>query len=211
MRAATEPLASGIYTPASSAKDLERLVGAEAWARLPRAVRERFGAAAREAEYVGEGEFRANALGRFFAWIGSFVGRPLPLSTGPARILILVAPSAEGEMWRRLYSFPGRAELVRSIKRAGAGPWLEEGAGPLAMRLAVSEERGALVFDCIDFRLRFCGLDIALPLALTPGRIRVEHHDLGGGRFAFTLEARHPWFGRTFSQRCVMRDSGAFP
>jgi hypothetical protein len=45
-----------------------------------------------------------------------------------------------------------------------------------------------------------------LPTIFTPGRIRVEHHDLGGGRFLFTLDARHPWFGRTFHQRCEMRD-----
>lgn len=51
-------------------------------------------------------------------------------------------------------------------------------------------------------------MEIPLPLELTPGRIRVEHHDYGDGRFAFTLEARHPWFGVTFRQSCELHDVG---
>ena len=87
--------------------------------------------------------------------------------------------------------------------------WLEERAGPLIMRLRVFEEERALVFDCIDFLLRFGPVEAPLPLVLTPGRIRVEHHDYGEGRFAFTLEARHPWFGVTFRQICELHDVGA--
>lgn len=185
-------------------KTLQRLVGAVGWARLPAAVRARF--SGESAEYIGEGWFEASPIGRVFAWLGLALGRPLPLNTGSARVLIQVTPTADGEIWRRAYSFDASSEIVRSAKQAGRGPWLEERAGPLLMRLAVFEERGALVFECIDFYLRFAAFETPLPLLLTPGRIRVEHHDRGGGRFSFTLEARHPWFGITFRQRCEMWD-----
>jgi Domain of unknown function (DUF4166) len=188
------------------AETIERLLGAAAWARLPHAVRQRFSGGAEMREYVGEGEFKASLVGRVFAVLGVALGRPLPLRTGSARVLIQVKRTAVGEVWRRAYGFARGDEIVRSVKQAGGGAWLEERAGPLIMRLSVFEAVGALVFECLDFRLRFAGFEMILPLLLTPGRIRVEHHDHGGGRFAFTLEARHPWFGPTFAQRCEMRD-----
>lgn len=194
--------------PAAPSKNLEALVGAEGWARLPAAVAARFGACA-DAEYAGEGEFHANWAGRAFAALGVLFGRPLPLGVGAARVAISVRQTPRGEVWTRNYDFLGREEVVRSVKHAGRGDWLEERAGPLIMRLAVFEAAGALVFECVDFLLRLGPIEIALPLALTPGRIRVEHHDYGAGRFAFTLEARHPWFGATFRQRCDLHDLGA--
>jgi Domain of unknown function (DUF4166) len=188
------------------AETIERRLGAAAWARLPEAVRQRFSGGAQAREYVGDGEFKASFVGRVFALLGLALGRPLPLRTGSARVLIQVTRSAGGEVWRRAYAFAHGDEIVRSVKQAGNGAWLEERAGPLIMRLRVFEGRGALVFECIDFRLRFAGFEMVLPIWLTPGRIRVEHHDHGGGRFAFTLEALHPWLGVTFAQRCEMRD-----
>jgi hypothetical protein len=189
-------------------KNLEALVGAAGWARLPEAVIARFGGAAMDAEFAGEGRFEANWIGRAFARLGLVFGRPLPAHVGPAQVFIRVTPGAAGEVWTRIYCFAGGDEIVRSIKHAGTGAWLEERAGPLIMRLRVFEEKQALVFDCIDFLLRFGALEVPLPLMLTPGRIRVEHHDYGEGRFAFTLEARHPWFGVTFRQICELHDVG---
>ena len=184
------------------AKNLEALVGAEGWARLPAAVRARFASHVRTADYVGAGTFEATLIGRAFAYLGFLFGRPLPVHTGAANVAIRVRTEARGEVWTRTYEFAGGMEVVSSVKHAGAARWLEERAGPLIMRLSVFEESRVLVFDCRDFRLRFGPLEIPVPFVLTPGRIRVEHHDLGGGRFAFTLEARHPWLGTTFRQRC---------
>jgi hypothetical protein len=192
-------------------KNLQALVGAAGWARLPDAVIARFGGAALDAEYAGEGRFEANWAGRVFARLGLIFGRPLPAHVGAAKVFIRVTQSAAGEAWTRIYCFAGGDEIVRSVKHAGRGAWLEERAGPLIMRLKVFEEKRALVFDCIDFLLRFGPLELPLPIELTPGRIRVEHHDFGGGRFAFTLEARHPWFGVTFRQICELRDVGGRP
>lgn len=190
------------------AKDLEALVGAEGWARLPAAARARFASRTKTADYVGTGVFEATLLGRLFAYLGFIFGRPLPVRVGQADVAIRVRTEPRGEVWTRAYEFPNGMEIVSSVKHAGARDWLEERAGPLIMRLNVFEERGVLVFDCRDFRLRFGPLEIVVPFVLTPGRIRVEHHDFGGGRFAFTLEAHHPWFGLTFRQRCDCRDAG---
>lgn len=69
------------------------------------------------------------------------------MRAGVARVFIRVAPSSAGEASTRIYCFEGGEEIVRSVKHAGRGPWLEERAGPLIMRLRVFEERGALVFE----------------------------------------------------------------
>jgi hypothetical protein len=193
---------------AAPAKDIEALVGAAGWSRLPARVRARFASNVSAADFAGTGSFEANGFGRVFAIAGLLFGRPLPLRTGAAAVRIEVRACARGEVWTRAYRFANGAEIVSSVKHAGAGRWLEERAGALIMRLSVFEEGGALVFECLDFLLRLGTLEIFVPLVLTPGRIRVEHHDFGAGRFAFTLEARHPWFGLTFSQRCDVTDEG---
>lgn len=195
-------------TAAPPAKTLELLVGAEGWARLPAAVRARFSAEVRTADYEGDGEFHATLIGRAFALLGLLFERPLPLRTGAAHVAIQVRGDPRGEVWTRIYHFPNGMEVVSSVKHAGDGLWLEERAGWLIMRLDVFEQDRVLVFNCRDFRLRFGPLEVAIPFVLTPGRMRVEHHDLGGGRFAFTLTARHPWFGETFRQRCDCHDVG---
>ena len=192
-------------------KNLEALVGPAGWARLPGAVIARFGGAAMDAAFAGAGQFEATWIGRLFARLGFLFGRPLPTHVGAAQVFIRVTPSAAGETWTRIYCFDDGDEIVRSVKHAGRGAWLEERAGPLIMRLNVFEEDRALVFDCIDFQLRWGPVQVPVPLALTPGRIRVEHHDRGEGRFAFTLEARHPWFGVTFRQTCELHDIGGRP
>ncbi len=191
-------------------KGLAALVGSAGWARLPVRVAERF-SGAMSADFEGVGRFESSLVGTAFAFVGLLFGRPLPLSDGAAHVFIRVrplAPPGAGEAWVRRYAFAHAAETVCSVKSAGSGAWLEERAGPLVMRLRVFEHRRALVFECIDFRMRIGGFEFALPLVLTPGRIRVEHHDHGAGRFAFTLEARHPWFGLTFRQHCDLQDVG---
>jgi hypothetical protein len=211
MRQANALLPGAARSVPAPSKNLQALVGAAGWARLPPAAAARFGSRVVDAEFAGEGQFEASWIGRVFAWIGLIFGRPLPVRAGAARVYIRVIPRETGEEWTRIYGFADGDEIVRSIKHAGCGAWLEERAGPLIMRLAVFEQDRALVFDCIDFLLRFGSIAFPLPLVLTPGRIRVEHHDYGSGRFAFTLEARHPWFGVTFRQVCNLHDVGARP
>ena len=46
-----------------------------------------------------------------------------------------------------------------------------------------------------------------MPRWAAPGRTIVEHHDLGGGRFAFDLELRHPWLGLMVAQHALFDDA----
>jgi len=196
--------------PPACDKNLAALVGEAGWARLPRRIAQRF-SGAMSADFEGVGRFESNLAGKAFALLGTLLGRPLPMHDGAAAVFIRVRPHHAGEAWVRRYVFAHGAETVRSVKHAGAGAWLEERAGPLVMRLRVFEHGKALVFECMDFLIRIGGFEFELPLALTPGRIRVEHHDHGAGRFAFTLEARHPWLGLTFRQHCDLHDVGVAP
>src|SRR5262245_12971111 len=159
--------ASGEANPAGGpSKNLEALVGAAGWTRLPAAVIARFGGAAMDAAFAGAGQFEASWIGRLFARLGFLFGRPLPAHAGPARVFIRVTPTPAGEVWTRIYCFENGDEIVRSVKHAGRGAWLEERAGPLIMRLNVFEENCALVFDCIDFQLRWGPVHVPVPLVL---------------------------------------------
>src|SRR5262245_43435119 len=124
-------------------KNLEALVGAAGWARLPAAVRARFGNGARAALYKGDGFFERTKLGFLWALAGTLFGRPLPARRGRALVEIRVATDARGEVWARCYRFANGAETALSVKHAGNGPWLEERAGALIMRLKVFEENRA--------------------------------------------------------------------
>ena len=45
-----------------------------------------------------------------------------------------------------------------------------------------------------------------LPEWLAPGRMVVGHVELGEGRFAFTLDLVHPWFGEMIHQLAVFAE-----
>src|SRR5262245_41547000 len=63
---AASPVYGGGSGPRIPSKNLEALVGAAGWARLPAAVIARFGGAAMDAEFAGEGRFEASWIGRLF-------------------------------------------------------------------------------------------------------------------------------------------------
>ena len=67
-------------------------------------------------------------------------------------------------------------------------------------------EDGALHFRSRGYFLEVSGLRLPLPGLLTPGRAHVVHRDLGGGKFLFSLEFRHPWLGQTLWQEGEFRD-----
>jgi len=114
-----------------------------------------------------------------------------------------------GVVWeRRLHATSSAGvRVVRSTKELGSGGGLVERTdGGLAMALDVFEEDGALVFESRRYFLALGGLRLPIPRWLTPGTCRVEHRDLGGGRFRFSLSMVHPWWGRTFHQSGVFAD-----
>ena len=191
--------------------DLAALVGAAGWARLPAAVRRRFGADHGAATYAGRMELRCSPVGRAWALLSRLFGSPLSgVSSNAVPTSVRVFDDGRGGMvWERRFHTDGaRApHVVRSTKQVGVdGGLLERTDGGLAMALDVFEERGALVFESRRFSLILGGLRLPVPALLTPGTCRVTHTDLGDGLFRFDLDMVHPLWGHTFHQSGVFAD-----
>ncbi len=79
------------------------------------------------------------------------------------------------------------------------------------MTLTVAAADGALVFRSERYFVEWFGRRLHLPGWLTPGALTVTHADAGAAEptdaFRFTLEIRHPLFGRLISQEAVFRDA----
>lgn len=185
------------------------MLGAQAWARLPEAVRERFDDTTAAATYAGAYEVvRASLLGRLFAWIGMLFGMPVTPRAGTAvAARVVVEPDARGVVWTREYEWPdGTTDLVRSTKVVAGRELTECLPARLNMPLQVYEENGTLHFVSRGyyFDIRFgepgFGLKLWLPGVFSPGVTHVEHVDLGHGWFRFTMTVEHPWFGEMFFQ-----------
>jgi len=184
----------------SSPLDLAALMGPDAWSRLPAAVRRRFGTHVEPVRYLGRMDLRCSPLGRVLAWLAWPLSGPLVPDRGrDVAVEVTVAPDGlGGVVWSRRL---GR-RLVHSVKRAhpdGRGV-LERTRGGLAMALDVLEDDGALVFRSRHYLWCLGPVRLRLPDALSPGQCRVEHRDLGAGRFRFTLTMTHDRWGQTFQQ-----------
>lgn len=192
------------------ALDLAALVGDDGWCRLPPAVRRRFAAGHADTAYRGSLDMHCSTLGRCFAAIGALVGGPLTdlrRNDVPAEVRVY-GNGRGGVVWeRRLTCAATRLRIVRSTKELGPrGGLVERTDGGLAMELDVFEENGALVFRSRRYVFALGRLRLPVPGWLAPGTCRVEHRDLGAGRFRFTLSMVHPWWGRTFHQTGVFAD-----
>lgn len=191
--------------PTTVGVDYQRLLGDEAWRRLPAAIRRRFATPhADEIHYVGRfGEVSASRFARVLAQFGRLVGEPLAARVGtdvPAHVRVY--RQGDATVWERAYHFRGRpTRLIRSAKRLDSDGTLLEclGAG-LFMRLLVSESDGALEFRSTGYFWRILGVRIPLPSRWLPGETLVTHRDLGGGRFRFKLVIRNPLLGRLVYQ-----------
>ena len=194
--------------------DLAALMGAAAWARLPAAVRRRFGAGHGAATYVGRMELRCSPIGRVFAALARLFGSPLSgvTSTAVPTSVRVFDDGRGGMVWERSFHTAGVGlpHVVRSTKQLGGdGGLVERTDGGLAMALDVFEERGALVFESRRFTLLLGRLRLPVPALMTPGTCRVTHTDLGGGLFRFDLDMVHPLWGHTFHQSGVFADPAA--
>lgn len=191
------------------------LVGEAAWARLPRAVRARFGKRienCRIAVYAGEVvECRMNAAGRLLAACARPIGAPLPLSRDifvPATVCVSEDPGVGGQFWTRIYGRRrGFPQVIHSSKRFCGPTGLEEylGAG-FGIALRIEAEPAALHFVSDHYFLRISGLRLRLPRWLEPGALRVSHVDCNHGSFAFVLALRHPLFGELVRQTAMFSD-----
>lgn len=192
------------------------LIGTQAWARLPAAVRRRFSkrlSAASTALYRGEVlRTRLNAAGWLLAQALRLIGAPLPLCRDEG-VAAVVSVSEDirsgGQVWSRLYSrrkaFP---QVIHSAKRFAGPTGLEEYVGHgIGMALLVTPIDDGLRFQSAHYFLAIGACRLRIPAWLAPGRTIVEHHDLGDGRFRFDLMLDHRLFGRLVEQHALFRDA----
>jgi hypothetical protein len=197
MDARTAELDSRPLDDTAGRHGLRGILGAEAWQRLPAAVRARFAEGAPDACYAGAFEVvAASALGRCFAWLGTLVGTPVVPRTGAnVAARVDVRATANGVEWRREYRWGNHVDVVTSTKMVRDGVVVERLPGRLNMPLEVREEGGVLVFESrgyyFDLRLGdLVDVHLPLPVFFSPGRTRVEHVDgqmfFQTGRFCAT-------------------------
>jgi hypothetical protein len=192
--------------------DLPARVGPQGWRRLPAAVQRRFGNGHADCIYQGDLQMTCSPIGRLFAWASRVLGGPLTTLNGTVPATVRVYADAHGGMvWERCLHAGDADRLVRSTKQADAlGQLHELTDGGLAMDLDVFEACAGLVFESRRYFLLLGGRRIPIPTLLTPGTCRVEHHDLGDGRFRFDLSMVHPVWGTTFRQSGVFQDPEEF-
>lgn len=200
------------------------LLGPEDWHGLPHAVQQRF------SKRVGPGDVvvylgavtdvRASRLGRVLAQALRLIGGPLPLvyQPGPAVVTVSEDRMGQGQVWTRSYMRPdGFPQTLHSAKRFSGSTGLEEHLGfGIVMALRVRADNDGLIFTSDHYRWQGGAFAIRLPGWLEPGRLTIVHRDLGPasearpgdgrGRFAFTLELRHPVFGLLMRQRAEFED-----
>jgi len=206
----TLPTPAAAPTPATDLSlDLAALVGPAGWARLPAAVRRRFGRGHGSATYAGRLALRCSLAGRVFAALARAFGSPLSGTTDEVPAAVRVFDDGRGGMvWERHFHTvdAGAPHVVRSVKQQGAGGLEERTDGGLGMDLRVFEDGGALVFESRAFFLALGRLRLRVPALLSPGTCRVVHTDLGAGLFRFDLDMVHPLWGHTFHQSGVFAD-----
>jgi hypothetical protein len=215
MLAVPIPSSNALQAPAPCSP-FQELVGEAAWTQLPRAVRQRFGRLLAPGESAGFiGEVSATTMtntGWLWAQIARLMGAPLPLkrlSHTPAAVLVTEDATSDMQLWTRIYHEPGRLpQVIRSMKRFAGPTGLEEcvGAG-VGMMLTVTVEHRCLVFRSEEYFWRAGRLRVRIPRLLTPGRIEVIHREERAGRFSFTLNVDHRWFGRIIQQVAFFRDT----
>jgi hypothetical protein len=133
--------------------DFARLVGPAGWARLPPAIRARFGRPVYACERF-EGRMiavEASRVGLLFAGLARLIGTPLAPHRGrdvPVTIELRPEFRGAGVVWDREYRFPDRRPiLVTSTKRlASNGDLLECVGGGFGMSLDVFKRDRALHF-----------------------------------------------------------------
>lgn len=192
------------------------LLGGEAWARLPTAVRERFSKRMRPGAavtYVGEiVESRRTWPGLLLAQLCRLIGAPLPLhdDVGTAAVVTVTEDARSGgQFWTRIYGrADGFPQVIHSSKRFAGPTGLEEYLGcGFGIALTVSADDQALHFHGQHYFLALGPVRLRLPPWL--GALTISHVDRGDGGFAFVLALRHPLLGDIINQTGLFRERRA--
>ena len=176
-----------------------QLLSTNDWNALPAAVRARFGKRVKGGEstlykgYVVKTEM--NRAGRHNA-------------EAPAVVTVTEDADYKGQFWSRQYgSKHGFPQIIQSSKQFSGPTGLEEYIGyGIGMTLRLAVEDDALAFYSDRYFLRLMGRRLLLPKWMSHLTLRVGHADHGDGWFEFSLELKHPWFGKLMDQRAMFRD-----
>ena len=215
---AVEPIEQEAVEQQAALLDLRfrRLIGRAAWDALPAAVQKRF---SKRLSGVAVALYRGrvvrtdhSALGWLFAQALRLIGAPLPLSRDedvPAVVCVSEDAVAGGQVWSRMYGRRrGFPQVIHSAKRFAGVTGLEEYVGRgIGMALRVEPMVDGLRFVSDHYFVMVGQWRWRMPRWTAPGRTIVEHHDFGGGRFAFDLELRHPWLGLLVAQHALFDDA----
>lgn len=195
-----------------------KLLGEDAWFKLPAAVRRRFGKRLRGGEsVVYQGQVIAmhmNLAGRLLAQLARLVGAPLPHDLSslnqPAVVSVTEDCAGDGQFWLRQYGRrTGFPQVIHSSKRFAGPTGIEEYIGfGIGIALKVSADCDGLTFRSDHYFLQAAGWRLRLPAWLQPGRLTITHKDLGGPGFRFSLSLKSRLFGRLICQDALFQDQG---
>lgn len=202
---------------ASELSDLRfrQLLETGEWARLPEAVRRRFGkrlGAGQSANYAGQVlSCRMSVGGWILAQASRLIGAPLPLERegGVAAIVSVTEDgTCGGQVWTRVYARKhGFPQVIHSAKRFAGPTGLEEylgGGFGIALRVSVIE--GGIGFSSDHYFLQLGRTRLRMPRWLAPGLLTIDHVDCGGGTFTFTLALHHRLLGEVMHQHSSFCD-----
>lgn len=195
----------------------KNLLGADAWNRLPQAIKHRFSKRmVGDASLAYQGrvtEMKMNLSGRLLAFVMRAIGAPLPFdltSVGRAAVVTVTEDAATGgQFWIRQYCrSSGFPQMVSSSKRFDGPTGLEEYIGygiGIALRLESTEQ--ALLFKSDCYFVKIDRWRVPLPKWICPGNLVIAHEELVGGQFRFSLVLSHRLLGEVIRQDAVFRDA----
>lgn len=193
------------------------LLGPDNWVKLPPAIRRRFGKRVRGGASVAyQGvvtKMQMNWSGRLLAHALRLIGAPLPYDAScvgkPAVVIVTEDIAGNGQFWIRQYGrASGFPQIVQSSKRFAGQTGLEEYIGyGIGMALNVAVKDQALLFKSDHYFLTIFGRRLRIPRLVAPGALVIGHHDLGNGKFRFSMRLDHKVLGHVFSQDAIFEDA----
>ena len=63
------------------------------------------------------------------------------------------------------------------------------------------------MFKSDHYFISIFGKRLRIPKLIAPGALVIGHHELGGGRFRFSMRLRHRLFGLVLSQDAIFEDA----